>query len=556
MSNLEKWLKKEKEREQSGQVIEVKPPQPPLLKKAEGGGLNREGDRILTMSDIPPILKKICPTSQIAAIMGSEEHFDIVARLAADAEALKKARSNSDPDPVCYLHYFDNGASDWYVFGWRGSDLMTAFVCLNGDSEMAESGDISLEEMFSLTQKIRTQGSVSRAFSVPAIQLDFFWTPKPLSVVENFVNGGERVPSGPIHTDKPISPPPIAEAAPLVDRLKTAEEFGKQAFLSDRKRVPAKDSGLMSLLEGKKVDDTESVPLLKAWLAGYDIADILAPLDDAEEAQQDEIKLKNWEKRMAFIERIEALIDANGLNRNRYSAQDLADMRLYDGWGGLAKNLRGSNKFKTTEILEEFYTPYETIEKMWGLAYLYGFDAAKENDILEPACGIGKMLEYVPPNQRVDAFEISKYSYTICKLTLPEYFNFTKASFETLFFRGNMRLGLAAVHKRYDLIMSNPPFSGYISPFAQIKGVDGETEAKETGAKTFDQYFLMRGIDLLKQGGLLLYVMPATFMNNEDGYNDFKEVLLSKATLLDAYRLPTNHPHTAIGWDLLVFKKL
>lgn len=250
---------------------------------------------------------------------------------------------------------------------------------------------------------------------------------------------------------------------------------------------------------------------------------------------------------------IENLIDKNGTDLGKYSTEELQLLRQYEGHGGLKQG--GPQKYPEKGVRDQFYTPYDTASKMWGLAYQWGYNPGKPNRILEPACGIGRLLEYVPdnPDQIVDAYEVSRYAWSICKLTLPARFNFYNKSFETMFFRGNQRTGTSTV--KYDLVIGNPPFKPYKSELSKIKGLNGKTEAEDTLAHSFDQYMLMRGVDVLVPGGLLVFIMPNTFMSNDGSFDDFKELLFSKADLLDAYRLPSVFEHTEIGTDLLVLKK-
>ena len=66
----------------------------------------------------------------------------------------------------------------------------------------------------------------------------------------------------------------------------------------------------------------------------------------------------------------------------------------------------------------------------------------------------------------------------------------------------------------------------------------------------------MRGIDVLKEGGLLIMIVPSTFMHNDNKYNEFKERLAEKAELLDSYRLPSgSFDRTEVTTDILVLQK-
>ena len=86
--------------------------------------------------------------------------------------------------------------------------------------------------------------------------------------------------------------------------------------------------------------------------------------------------------------------------------------------------------------------------------------------------------------------------------------------------------------------------------------VESPKEKTITEALTFDQYFITRGLDLLKIGGLMVFIIPSSFMRNDNKYNKIKEEIHAKAELIEAYRLPNNvFPNTYIGTDILVFRK-
>lgn len=69
-------------------------------------------------------------------------------------------------DPTVYLHYFKNG-SDWYITEKDmdgGVDQAFGYAILNGDTEMAEMGYISIRELASV-----------------GAELDLHFNPQPLS---------------------------------------------------------------------------------------------------------------------------------------------------------------------------------------------------------------------------------------------------------------------------------------------------------------------------------------------------------------------------------------
>lgn len=217
-------------------------------------------------------------------------------------------------------------------------------------------------------------------------------------------------------------------------------------------------------------------------------------------------------------------------------------LQQYTGAGGLAK--QGA---KGRGLLYEYYTPYPLVEAMWSLAYKYGFTSGK---ILEPSCGVGRFLKYVDPTANtVDAFEYSKdnnTSFLIARACYP-WVNLTNDYFESIFYKDNKRV---APEPSYDLVIGNPPYGTFTGFYAGDK-----REGKHFTGSTYDQYFIWAGIELLKAGGLLVFIIPSTFLQN-DINNSFKEELSTKAELLEAYRLPKGvFDTTEIMTDIIVMKK-
>ncbi len=243
--------------------------------------------------------------------------------------------------------------------------------------------------------------------------------------------------------------------------------------------------------------------------------------------------------------KIKELIKKNGTDRDKYSPEELALLRLYEGSGGYAK--QGE---KGARLLDQFFTPDDIIAKMWGLAIKYGFDFKNAN-VLEPAVGTGRFLKYIPKDTHTNvlAFDVDEIAYTITKVLYPD-FDIRLGSFESMFFKGNRNVGLAGISQFYDLVITNPPYRKYVSEYAVL----GEKDA--TGADTFEQYFIARGIDLLKSGGLLIVIIPNTFLSNDNKYNDFKEKITQKADLVEAFRMPNDvFANTSVGTDILVMRR-
>lgn len=112
-------------------------------------------------------------TTIALSIQCEEKQFfkDKLAEIAELTKNMPGPRGQDDiADPTVYLHYFFGG-SDWYILERDSSNEQHqcfGWAILNGDTWNAELGYISINELM----------------SVSAMQLDYHWTPKPLSEVK------------------------------------------------------------------------------------------------------------------------------------------------------------------------------------------------------------------------------------------------------------------------------------------------------------------------------------------------------------------------------------
>ncbi|WP_075603125.1 strawberry notch-like NTP hydrolase domain-containing protein [Saccharicrinis aurantiacus] len=150
-----------------------------------------KADKKLKLSDIPKKVKLIMPDFQQKAIVGSEEHWDILKDFEetikqmpkigqstkAYNDAKKKTATVLQLNDFVFpkLRYF-YGESEWFITEWDGKDTFYGYTILNGDMQMAEFGYISREEIKTLYRGPLKGG----------IELDFFFDgSKPLSYYLN-----------------------------------------------------------------------------------------------------------------------------------------------------------------------------------------------------------------------------------------------------------------------------------------------------------------------------------------------------------------------------------
>jgi hypothetical protein len=263
------------------------------------------------------------------------------------------------------------------------------------------------------------------------------------------------------------------------------------------------------------------------------------------------------------VQAIEKMIDEKGENPNNYSVTEKVFLSEYTGIGGMEKfgaSRRDVGKGEESDVglQYEFFTPDSLCRMMWGLAYKHSGDM-QIKDVLEPSMGAGAFVGQAPLNVNVDGYDINKYCYMINKiLYTEERFNFYHDSFEKLFIKNN-RSVMGDVTPMYDLVIGNPPYGTYQGEYSVLG--NAKSEKKHTKADNFIDYFISRGLDLLRPNGLLIYVIGSLpvfgslpFLETE--MKSSKRKIMLKCDLVDAYRLGTSmFEFTKVDADIIVLRK-
>ncbi len=248
---------------------------------------------------------------------------------------------------------------------------------------------------------------------------------------------------------------------------------------------------------------------------------------------------------------IELMIDEKLFESNNYTTIEKSFLQRYSGMGGLQKyGATGKG------ILWEYYTPKKVADIMWALAYKHK-SISKFDRVLENSVGVGTFVNTCPLQVgSMDCYDISKYAIAICLILYgkDERFQFFHKSFETLFFIGNSSVK-GNVEPIYDLVIGNPPYSEYSGKYA------GLGEKNYTKATNYIDYFIFRSLDLLKSGGLLVYILGSVkgmgqdnWLESKDNYT--KEKIKEKAELVDALRLGSGvFEFTDVDSDIIVLRK-
>lgn len=216
--------------------------------------------------------------------------------------------------------------------------------------------------------------------------------------------------------------------------------------------------------------------------------------------------------------------------------EDKLILAQYEGGGGINEENRTS-----AQVLNEFYTPNNLIEKVWNLVDAYNPNAVT---VLEPTAGIGKFANNRPNNQ-FTMHELDGTSARINKILHPEA-NIIQGAYQKQFLDETGRVkNPDFVQPKYDIVIGNPPYGEYSG---QYKALEGKHHQR------YEEYFIEKGLDALKdENSILAYVVPSGFLDSKNDKQ--KELIASKGQFVDAYRLPAGtFSTTDVGTDILIMR--
>ena len=243
--------------------------------------------------------------------------------------------------------------------------------------------------------------------------------------------------------------------------------------------------------------------------------------------------------------KIEALIKKKDAAGDSYSQSDRDFIVQYEGSGG-----QGSKGASGEGVLYEFYTPEKICELMWLLAYRYGFKP--QGTVLEPSVGTGKLLQHAPNKQKCYGFEINPTSRRITQILYPEA-KIYEGYFETAFlapprFTSPLKNQMTWIDGYpFSLVIGNPPYGKYKNKYSSYF-----TKPK---MHQIELFFMHQGLQLLKPGGLLVYLTGSNFLRNGISYQSEKLEMEKLADILDAYRLPPVFKFSKVPTDIIVLKR-
>ena len=198
-----------------------------------------------------------------------------------------------------------------------------------------------------------------------------------------------------------------------------------------------------------------------------------------------------------------------------------------------------------SSVLTAFYTPPEVVAALADTLHDNGITPHR---LLEPSAGQGVFISAFDanaPGAEVMAFDKDLLTGKLLSFLYPQH----KVRAE----------GFERIEK---------PFTGYFDvatsniPFGDVAVFDPEYTGasnypRRAAAKTIHNYFFLKSLDAVRDGGIVAFITSQGVMNAREGA--IRMEMLKHADLVSAVRLPNNlftdHAGTEVGSDLIILQK-
>jgi len=197
-------------------------------------------------------------------------------------------------------------------------------------------------------------------------------------------------------------------------------------------------------------------------------------------------------------------------------------------------------------ILTAFYTPPKIVQE---IASSFKEAGVSPKSFLDPSAGLGEFIEtFKNQNQELQITGIEKDLLTGKILS-------------HLYPNDKMRvMGFEEIESRFnnhfDVVSSNIPF-GDVAAF-DISFSKSKDKVKQQSTRSIHNYFFLKGIDSLREGGILAYITSQGIMNSPKN-EPVRRWLMENSNLVSAIRLPNNlfseYAGTEVGSDLIILQK-
>lgn len=224
--------------------------------------------------------------------------------------------------------------------------------------------------------------------------------------------------------------------------------------------------------------------------------------------------------------------------------------RLNDTLAEYAKDRTEYLQYLTSlraSVLTSFYTPPAIVGALASTIYKTGSITAER--ILDPSAGTGtfaKAFSNTDKTTETVCFEREILCGRIMKALHPD-FDTHISSFQLI---------APEYDGTFDIVTSNIPFG---TTHVFDKAFDrSEDPVRRQALGAVHNYFFLKGVDMLREGGLLAFITSQGVMDSETN-TPVRKWLMQHCNLISAIRLPhnlfTDYAGTAVGSDLLVLQK-
>jgi hypothetical protein len=199
-----------------------------------------------------------------------------------------------------------------------------------------------------------------------------------------------------------------------------------------------------------------------------------------------------------------------------------------------------------SSVLTAFYTPPEAVK---AISDALKANAITPHNFLEPSAGNGAFVDTFKnsfPEAKATAFEKDLLTGKVLSHLHPE---------DKVHIRGFEEIENRP-DNRFDIIASNIPF-GDVRVFDPAF-TNSQDQTKRQAAQKVHNYFFLKGVDTLREGGVLAFITSQGVMNSPQN-EPIRKWLMNNTNLVSAIRLPNNlmsdNAGTEVGSDLIILQK-
>jgi hypothetical protein len=197
-------------------------------------------------------------------------------------------------------------------------------------------------------------------------------------------------------------------------------------------------------------------------------------------------------------------------------------------------------------VLTSFYTPAGVVQT---IAKSFQDNEINPNRFLDPSAGMGVFISAF--KEQGKARKIIGFEKDLL----------TGKMLSHLYSDDNIKIkGFEEIENRYnnyfDFVSSNIPF-GDMAVF-DVSFVKSKDKVKQLSARNIHNYFFIKAIDTLREGGIMAFITSQGVMNSQKN-EPVRQWLMKNTNLVSAIRLPNNlftdYAGTEVGSDLIVLQK-